>query len=229
MIRRTLAMMALAMPAYAQQDTVALPQGCTAFVTIQYNSCSVSHHFTCEGDEAGIQRRIDLDPDGITYIGAIDAETQWIESVHVRSGHMERLEDAPADRASFTELLENGIDTFDFQTLSDEIGTSRYVGFDSLTGVQVEIDGVLLDQTQNQIFGYDADGELTWQGEGNEYISRDFRMFLSGTSSVTVPEGTFEIVDEPVEFIFPDESGFLSSNPKHGCGATDSSFPVLGH
>ena len=229
MIRRTLALMALAMPVYAQQDTVALPQGCTAFVTIQYNSCSVSHHFTCEGDEVGIQRRIDLDPDGITYIGAIDAETQWIESVHVRSGHMERLEDAPADRASFTELLENGIDTFDFQTLSDEIGTSRYVGFDSLTGVQVEIDGVLLDQTQNQIFGYDADGELTWQGEGNEYISRDFRMFLSGTSSVTVPEGTFEIVDEPVEFIFPDESGFLSSNPKHGCGVTDSSFSVLGH
>lgn len=217
------------LPAIAQNQTrapFALPAGCTAYLTVQMKSCSLSHHFTCEGDPEGLQRRVDLGPDGVTYFGAIDAETQWIESTHMGSGHSERLEDDPADRASFTDLTTNGSDTYDFQTLSNEIGTTRYVGQDTLTGETVTIDGVTLEITAYNITAYDSGGGMMWRSEGNEYISRDWRMFLSGQGTITTPEDSFESDDGPMEFIFPGETGFLSANPKYGCGAIMSSLPA---
>lgn len=219
-----LAMMPAAAPAQ-QSRTFSLPAGCTAYLTVQMRSCTVSHHFTCDGDPEGWQRRVDMDQSGVTYIGTIDAETQWMESFHVFDGHTEVLEDNPRDRASLSELIAQGTDTYDFQTLSDQIGTQRFVGFDTLTGVTQEIDGVTLDQTEYQITAYDSGGGMLWESKGNEWISREFRMFLSGTSTITVPDGSFETDDSPVEFIFPDEPGFLSVNPKHGCGETVSSLP----
>ena len=110
-----------------------LPDGCEAYLTVQSMSCSVSHHFTCEGDAPGLQRRVEVGLDGVTFFGMIDSETQWMESTFVTSGHSERLEDDPADRASFTELLEIGASSFDFVTLADELGPARYVGADLLT------------------------------------------------------------------------------------------------
>lgn len=215
--------------AFAQQGrTFSMPAGCEAYVTIQMRSCSVSHHFTCAADPEGWQRRVDMDIDGPTYIGAIDGETQWMESFHTFSGHSERLENAPRDPASFAALLSEGTDTYDFQTLSDEIGTTRYVGFDTLTGVTQEIDGVVLDQTEYQITAYDTGGGMIWESKGFEWISRDFRMFLSGVSTITTPEGSFDVDNSPVEFIFPGEPGFLSVFPKHGCGETVSSLTLDG-
>ena len=217
-----------AMPASAQTAEVfELPAGCEAYLTVQTEACSVDHIFTCEGDTEGHQRRISIGENGVTYAGEIDAETQWIESVHFGSQHVERLEADPRDRASISELIEMGIDTYDFQTESDEVGTSRYVGQDSLTGRQITIDGVVLDETQYNITAYDSNGDVKWASEGNEYISQRFNMFLSGSSEITTPNGSFDNDDNPVEFIFPGEPGFLSANPKHGCGETLSSFPLL--
>jgi len=217
-----------AIPASAQTAEVfELPAGCEAYLTVQTEDCSVDHIFTCEGDTEGHQRRISIGENGVTYAGEIDAETQWIESFHIGSGHVERLEDSPRDPASISELVEMGIDTYDFQTESDEIGVSRYVGQDSLTGRQVTIDGVVLDETQYNITAYDENGDLKWASEGNEYISQRFNMFLSGSSVITTPDGSFDNDDNPVEFIFPGEPGFLSANPKHGCGETLSSAPSL--
>ena len=34
-------------------QTFSLPGGCTAYLTVQMSSCTVSHHFTCDGDPAG--------------------------------------------------------------------------------------------------------------------------------------------------------------------------------
>jgi hypothetical protein len=210
----------LAGPAAAQSGAplFSLPGGCDAYLTVQSESCSVEHHFTCEGDPAGHQRRVSLDEQGLTFVGEIDRETQWITSSHMVSGHTERLESNPAERASLSDLIENGVDDYDFRTTSDEIGETRYVGQDTLTGRQVTIDGVTLDETTYDITAYDAAGNEIWSSQGNEFISRDWRMFLSGTGTVQTPDASYDNNNRPVEFIFPGETGFLSSKPKHGCG-----------
>lgn len=232
---RALLILLAALPAsavLAQETTTprmfSLPPGCTAFVTIQSKSCGVSHHFTCEGDPEGWQRRVDLDEGGVNYFGAIDAETQWMESTDVMAGHSERLEAEPADRASFTALTETGMDSYDFKTLSDEVGVTRFVGQDRLTGNTVTIDGVVLDETEYSIRALDARGQEMWRSAGNEFISRDFRMFLSGVTTTTTPEETWDSDNSPMQFILPGEPGFLSGSPKFGCGVVLSSFAVGG-
>lgn len=215
------AAIALPAPVMAQSggQSFQLPGGCTAYLTVQTESCQVNHHFTCEGDPAGHQRRVSLDENGIVYAGMIDAETQWIASNHVRSGHLDRLAPNPVEPASLSALIETGVDDYDFRTLSDQIGETRYLGQDTLTGRMVTIDGVTLAETTYDITAYNAAGEEIWSAKGREFISRDWRMFLSGRGTVTTPQGTFERANQPVEFIFPGEPGFLSINPKHGCGA----------
>ncbi len=215
-----------AAPALAQ-DTFSLPAGCDAYLTIQSRECTVSHHFTCEGDPEGHQRRVDLGEEGMLYVGTIDAETQWIQSYFTTTGHWEVLEDSPADRASFSELLQSGEDTYDFVTLSDELGPTRYVGRDALTGVIEVIDGVTLQQTEYAIVAYGPNGEEFWRSSGNEWISEDYRMFLSGISTVTTPDETWDSDESPVEFIFPGEPGFLSVHPKYDCGVMMSKLETL--
>ena len=210
----------------AGNRTFALPSGCTAFVTTQSEDCSVSHHFTCEGDPEGWQRRVDMDESGVAYFGAIDSETQWVESYHMLSGHTERLVPDPVDPASFTALTTKGVDSYDFYTSSDEIGLTHYVGQDRLTGATETIDGVTLDQTEYNITAYASDGSEMWRAEGREYISRDWRMFLSGISTITAGGETWDSSGRPVDFIFPGEPGFLSVSPRHGCGAVMSSAPL---
>lgn len=223
-LRSAACALAFLLPGAAPAATYNLPAGCEAYLTVQSRSCRVSHHFTCAADPEGVQRRVDLTEDGLVYAGAIDAETQWLESFHVVAGYGERLEPDPADRASMTELMATGRDTYDFRTLSPEIGGTRYAGQDSLTGEVVLIDGVPLHRTRFQITATTAAGSFLWSSEGSEYISETFRMFLSGTGTVTTPEDTWEVDDTPVEFIFPGEPGFLSSRPDHGCGLLMSRY-----
>ena len=230
---RALMILALIAPLpVAAQDAPAaprlfsLPTGCTGYVTIQSASCTLSHHFTCEGDPEGWQRRADLDEGGVSYFGAIDSETQWVESFHVMSGHSERLAPDPVDPASISDLIANGFDTYDFRTLSAEIGETRFVGQDRLTGKIVTIDGVTLDETEYSITAFDSGGGEMWRSEGREYISRDYRMFLSGISTISTAGESWESNDTPMQFIFPGEDGFLSGSPKFGCGVVMSSLIV---
>lgn len=206
------------------QDVYTLPEGCTAYMTMQSASCSVGHYFTCEGDEEGSQRRVEFDREGVSYVGQIDGETQWLISSYRDTGHTEVLEDDPADRASFTELLEEGISTYDFRTLSDEIGPMRYVGADILTGETVTIDGVELVQTEYTIRMEDPSGQVLFSTAGREFVSVEWRVFFGGVSTLMTEQGEVERDNSPVEFILPGEPGFLSSSPKYGCGATDSSW-----
>lgn len=225
-MRLAVALICLASPV-AAQTLFDVPQGCDAYLTVQSASCQVSHHFICNADPDGHQRRVTITEEGLVYAGVIDDEAQWISSFHLRTGHREALGPDPVDRASLSELIETGVDTYDFQTLSDEVGTTRYVGQDSLTGREITIDGITLAETSFQIIAYTADGQEIWSAKGNEFISRDWRMFLSGVDTVTAPSGQFESDDRPVEFIFPGEPGFLSADPKHGCGIAISSADTL--
>lgn len=227
-MKSALALICMAGAATAQSGsgTFGLPVGCTAYLTVQDASCQVDHHFTCDGDQAGHQRRVSLDEQGITYAGEIDAEAQWIASYHALTGHSEALMSNPVDPSSLSELIAANIDTFDFGTSSDMYGITRYAGQDSLTGREVVIDGVTLLETAYDLTAYAEDGSEIWSARGNEFISPEWRMFLSGTGVTTTTEGQVEHDDRPVEFIFPGEPGFLSTRPKHGCGVAISSAPL---
>lgn len=218
----TLALLS-ATPVMAQQFS--LPAGCDAYLTIQSNGCSVSHYFRCEGDQSGEQRRATLDEEGLSYVGRINGEAEWIESFHLRSGHTERLSTS-TDPMSMTTLLSDMVDTWEFSTDSVEIGVSRYVGMDRLTGEAVEIDGVPLMRTEYALTAYDAAGDEMWRSEGAEYVNAEWRMFIGGLSSYITSDDQFDSDNTPVEFIFPDEPGFLSVNPKYECGVQMSSFEV---
>ena len=215
--RSAIAIGLLAGPAFGQGFQ--LPPSCEPYLTVQSADCNVSHHFTCEGDASGTQRRVDIDERGLIYQGQIDDEGQWLASDHFLSGHQEALADDPADPQSLTELFETGADSWDIVTSSDEIGSTRYMGGDTLTGERVTIDGIDLLRTEYTIRAVADDGTEIWSARGQEYVSETWRMFLGGSSTVTTTEGTVEEPDgSPVEFIFPGERGFMSENPKYGCG-----------
>ncbi len=207
----------------AQAQEFSMPEGCEGYLTIQSTSCSVSHYFTCDFDAEGEQRRATLDEEGLTYVGKINSEAEWVESFHLRSGHTERLMSSP-DAMSMSDLLAGDVDTWDFITESDEIGESRYTGFDQLTGERVVIDGITLLRTEYALTATDAEGNEIWRAEGREFVNPDWRMFIGGVSTYTNSNETFDSDDTPVEFIFPGEAGYLSVNPKFGCGVELSSY-----
>lgn len=223
MMRFVLAACVVASPVAAQEFS--LPAGCEGYLTIQSQSCSVSHYFTCDGDPAGEQRRATLDEEGLSYVGRINGEAEWVESFHMRSAHSEQLAES-VDPMSMSELLANSVDTWDFKTDSREIGVTRYAGMDRLTGETVVIDGVTLQRTEYALTAFNAAGEEVWSSSGAEYVSAEWRMFIGGLSTYETSGDTFDSDDTPVEFIMPGEAGYLSVNPKYGCGLQMSSYEV---
>lgn len=205
--------------AQAQEERFPLPTGCEAFVTVQYKLCTVTHHYTCAGDAAGIQHRVDIDDEGPYFIGTIDAETQWIESQDLRLGIIDRLDPGPNDPANFTELTRTGRDDFDFSTTSDYGETIQYRGRDKLTGQTVVIDEVPLLQTETFARATRDDGSLVWESQGNEYIHLEWRLFLGGQTVTRSQDRTIQDDDAPVAFHFPGEPGFLAREPEFNCDA----------
>lgn len=213
----------LASPVVAQ-DSFSLPAGCTGYVTIQKRGCVVSHLFTCQGDPAGYQRRVDMTETGIGYAGTTDAETNWVESTHIAAGYSETLSPDSVDLASFTQLLATGHDDWDFVTVASDGYSSRNIGTDDIRDRNVVIDGVALQMTDFVIRVTDpVTGAFIWSGVGQEYIHPEWRTFISGVRTITTPTETYDTDNSPVEFVFPGEQGFLSVKPRYDC-----SVPIAG-
>lgn len=214
-----------AVPARAQSVTPGVfspPPGCTGWLTVQSRGCRVSNHYICDADVPGDQWRADFDQEGIFFVSRIDRETQWVESFDMFPTTRQVLLPNPADPASFSTLLSTGIDTFDFG-LSVEDGSQSVVrGFDRLTGRSVTIDGVTLEETEFDYTETAPDGSTTQKARGNEYINRDWRIFLSGISEFESPDGMLPVDGTPRQFIFPGEPGFFTTEPIFDCDATMS-------
>lgn len=220
MIRAGLIGLLVSLPGFGFADPIVLPDGCAAYVTVQYSSCLVAHHYTCEGDIEGDQWRIDIDAEGPIYMGRIDRESQWMESIDVVLGLRDLLDPNPKEPASFTELAQTGRDDFHFSTTSDAGETITYQGRDLLTGRTVVIDDVPLLETETFARATDADGNLLWESTGNEYINLDWRVFLSGNYVTRTPQETSQSESRPIDFHLPGDDGFLTDTPKYNCNAT---------
>jgi len=194
------------------------PNGCTGVFTVQNRGCVVNNIYTCAADQPGDSWRLMFDREGPVFLSKIDYETQWLESYDLFPARREILRQPADDPASLTELLETGIDTYDFIQTSEQRVT-RVVGFDRLTGDDVLIDGEALLGTEfsaryENSFGRDL--EVT----GREYISVKHRRFISGITTLTWEGETEERDRTPVDFIYPGEPGFFSKTPLYDCEAS---------
>lgn len=196
------------------------PEGCELRMTVQHHGCTLSHHYVCEGDAPGDQRASFADTEGVYYETRIDAETRWVESRSVIDGEVTHLLPDAHDHASFSSLLREGRDDFDFSVVSDLGEIRRYRGEDRLTGAVRVIDGVPLEVTEFEVERLDADGLQVYRRKGTEFIHRDMRLFFGGTEEMTTAEG--ELIhseDSPAAFAFPGEPGFAASEPEFDCDA----------
>ena len=214
----------LAAPALAGSFTP--PEGCTAFMTVQSKGCRVSNHYTCEADPAGDQWRADYDQEGVYFLSRIDSEAQWVESIEIDPPSRQTLDANPADPASFSDLLATGNDSYIFGLSKDTGDRTRVRGADRLTGKQVVIDGITLQETEFNFTETDTSGNVLRRSRGNEYIHPEWRLFFSGPSQWDGGDGTYLPIDgSPVQFIFPGEPGFASTQPLFDCDAVMSSLP----
>lgn len=215
---------ALAFPAGAEPFNA--PAGCTGVLTVQSRGCRVSNHYICERDAAGEQWRVDFDQEGVTFLSKIDHEAQWIESYELFPTVKQTLDAEPADPASFSELLATGADSFDFRLTKDTGERRHMTGFDRLTGKNVTIDGVALQQTEFSMTEYDTAGNVTNRARGNEFIHAELRLFFSGLHEWNRGEGYVPSDGSPVEFAFPGEPGFFTTEPRFDCDALMSRLPI---
>lgn len=215
MIRVSVFICLIAAPAGAQ-TLFAPPQGCEVFATVQAADCAVDQMMRCEGQD-GVTT-VTIYPDGGDFISIVDNEAQWIYSYDGYADTVSTLVEPQADPSLLSDLLVLGRNTYDFTTVDGFGIVTRFVGKEALTGEDVEVDGVTLLRTRNEMQAFDADGNWLWSVVSQEYVSPDWRVFVGGTSTWNTPaDGEYPSDSTPVEFALPGEPGFLATVPLYGC------------
>ena len=204
------------------------PEGCEAYLTVQAKACRVSIHYTCDADQPGDKWRADFDQEGLFFQSRINDEAEWVESREVNPPVVQTLDASPKDPASFSELISSGIDTFAFSLSRTDGSNTEVAGFDRLTGKTITIDGVALEQTEFEAVETDSDGTIVGQSRGNEYVSREWRLFFAGPGETDLGDGLWRPIDgSPLQFIQPGEQGFAEAMPLFDCDAlsADAGLP----
>lgn len=208
------------LPLAAPAQSFSVPEGCEGVLTVQQRGCLLVNVWQCAADAEGDKWIALITENGPYSVQHVDREFQWLESFKV-TGNETLILPAP-DPSSMTELLENGIDTFEF-VIQKEGRTERNVGYDALTGAEVVIDGEPLLQTEFEGRTLAEDGTEIDSGIGNQFVSAKHRMFFFGLSPAgDDPDKMADL--SPVEFIYPGEAGFFAAKPKFECGVIESSF-----
>ena len=207
------------------RDVFTPPAGCTPELTVQMRSCRVANIYTCAADRPGDNWKMVLEADGPVFLSKIDSETQWLESYDIYPPTRYQLRLPADDPASLTELLDTGIDTFDFvQSIGGQ--PVRVVGYDRLTGDDVVIDDEPLLGTEFEARYEDANGPYLTV-TGREFVSVKHRRFIAGLSTRTDGTDTVERDHSPVEFVYPGEPGFFTTKPRYDCEAHMARFVPL--
>lgn len=207
-------------PFAAAAQSFPIPDGCEGVVTVQQRGCIVVNVWQCDADAEGDKWLSLSTEEGPWSVQHVDREFQWLEAFKI-TGNEVLVQPAP-DPSSMTELLENGLDTFEF-VIEKEKGAERNVGFDALTGLEVVIDGEPLLQTEFEGRTLLSDGTEIDHGIGRQYVSAKHRLFFFGESwDAATPDNVIDL--RPVEFSYPNEPGFLAAKPKFDCGVIESSF-----
>ncbi|OWV61990.1 hypothetical protein CDZ98_05775 [Mameliella alba] len=202
----------------AQGGLFTPPEGCETYLTVQSRSCVVTNHYVCPQIDPDHRFRTDFGEAGPYFTSRIDDDGQWIESGPPDDPTRTRTVRPIPDPGSISELVENGIDSFDFTQRSTLDGPTRVTGFDRIIG-EIEIDGEKLYRTEFEMTRRDASGRVIEHVRGREYVSDKHKRFFAGfAADVTEDERQANARDRsPVEFIYPGEQGFRGIYPRHDC------------
>ena len=151
------------------------------------------------------------------------------EEIVFTTGTTERLFEPGPDPISLTELLETGVDTYDFTTLEQtgsEMAKLNTVGRDEALGGTEVIDGVTLHTYRVQSETRDEDGNIVFAAEGKQYVLKEERLFMLGQESYFDGEQHWQEDNTPREFIFPGEPGFEDFEPRYGCNALQAGLTL---
>lgn len=206
----------LAQPIQAQ--TVQLEAGCEGIITAQGRQCLVHHLITCEGLPEGHRWLHTIGPNGPVAYAVYDNQFDNPATIYPLSGRMvERLPNAD-DPLSLDELLETGLDSFSFEERDQTGAVSRVVGYDSLPGDTVTIDGRQLARTEFQYSKRSAAGEVTDDLGGYQYLDVELRVIWPGFFDDKLnPDESVDL--SPVDFFYPGEAGFLAQRPTYECNS----------
>ncbi len=202
------------------------PKGCTGFLTVQMHGCVVSNHYTCDSDPNGNKWRVDINQGGPFFVSRIDSETQWLDTYDLAAKEHDKLVEPQVKPASFSTLLATGVDSYDFTTIADDGTTQHVTGTDKLNGVKRVLNGITLEQTEFDTKAVGADGKLVWQSKGNEWINREWRLFLSGAGTWTDDKGSSTYDSSPAALILPGKPGFFASAPEFDCNTVLSQLSL---
>ena len=193
-------------------------QGCTAYLTVQMALLHRLAPYACKADPKGGQRRVDMDEGGMTYFGAIDGETQWMRSYHVLSEHGEILAPPPTRPIRQADLRGRGRVHFTHRSSRDRPHPLRRPGPPDRRdgGHRRRHAGATEYESRHHPRRHRGLAR-----HGHEYISRDWRMFLSGARTDTTDGESKEVDDTPG--IPPSRRARVPVLiPKYGCGAVMS-------
>lgn len=225
---RALALLAL-LPVDALAAGFVPPAGCETWMTVQARQCRVSNYYRCSADAAGDQWRMDADQQGPFFFSRINSEAEWVESFGMERGSGQTLAPKRKDPASFSDLVANGLDRYDFMLDHEDGMQSHVTGHDRLTGNTRTIDGITLQETEFDFTERNEAGAIIRRSRGREYINAEWRNFFSGPSEFQDESGNWLPIDgSPVEFIFPGEPGFAASQPIFDCDAVLSQLSIDG-
>jgi hypothetical protein len=206
-----------------------LPDGCNAFLTVQSKSCLVSHFYNCHADVEGFKWGVDLDEQGEMYQVQTDAEAGWLYALDMPSGKSKYLDETGSiNPASLTNLLQKDHDDLAFQMLSSSAKIIALRGENQFMGQTVIIYDRLLFQTQSMMTTRDSMGNFPWDTLATEYVSPKHRLFFVGSNVYHTNKGTKFFNFSRLEFLLPNEVGFLADVPKFECESIMSTLDMTG-
>ncbi|MBN7786455.1 hypothetical protein JYP51_16125 [Ponticoccus gilvus] len=193
------------------------PAGCAVYLTTQNRGCRVVNHYSCPAVHPDHRWSHRFVPGSGAWVSRIDGDAQWVESGPEAEPDWMRTQWPVEDSGSVSELIETGVDAYDFIQRSRSGITERVSGFDKVIG-EVVVDGEPLLRTQFEATYRDVNGSVTRQVRGEEYVSAKHGRFF-GDRLIEMRDGR-EIARHsrgPVEFVYPGEEGFRSLDPQYDC------------
>ena len=203
----------LPMPVLAD-PVMDVPQGCTGFLTIQLENCSVLNHWRCERDPSGRYSVTKIDSDQTEIQQQVLEGLSLLEMTVVQ--HDQRITVDQIDLEEYHELLEKGADTYASVLRYDDSGYHIALqGQNELTGKTVVIDGVdLLEVKSTSEFTHPS-GQIT-RKTVMQYIMPSGPLWVPDRIMETGPDNVIAHLG-PVDFVWPGQDGFMTRVPRFNC------------